>query len=587
MKKIVDKSVLGRAWILDAYDDSENNAYATDHLVEKILSRRGITSAADVEEFLNPSIKYMPDPSNMCDMDVAARIIADAVLSHDKIAVYGDYDVDGITSTAIMIKYLRALGCDVIWHLPTRDGEGYGLNIAAIDEIASNGAKLIITVDCGISGVVEVEHAKKIGLKVVVTDHHSPDDVLPNADAVVNPKRTDDTSGLQYMAGVGVAFMTLVALRRELKSRNVSDEINDKISKTDLRDYLDLVALGTICDTMPLIKLNRAFVTTGLKVLNLRQNLGLRVLMDVAGVKHASVYSAGFVLGPRLNAAGRLDSASPALELLLTDNPLIASDLANKLDMMNRERIDIQNAIMLHATEMADACRASGRHSLYVCGENWHGGVMGIIAGRLKDRYNLPSCVATKSDGIINGSGRSIACVDLGCIIHQALAAGILTEGGGHAAAAGFSLPEHKENEFREFLERAVIEQLDGKSPVGEILVDAELDAAGATLDLINQMSALEPFGQGNPEPTIVLRGGMLRFATPMGNGAHLRGAISTSRGNQLSFVGFNMMGTPVGNFLLDDANTNTKIMVLGKLKKNEYNGHVSPQFFLEDIALG
>ena len=587
MKKIVEKSMLGRAWVVDAYDDSENDTYATDHLVEKILSRRGIVGTADVEEFLNPSIKYMPNPSDMCDMDAAARIIADAVMAHDKIAVYGDYDVDGVTSTAIMVKYLRALGCDVVWHLPTREGEGYGLNVAAIDGIIKNGARLIITVDCGISGIEEVAYAKEKGIKIVITDHHSPDGTLPNADAVVNPKRIDDKSGLQYMAGVGVAFMTLVALRRELKSRNISDDMRNTISNTDLRDYLDFVALGTICDTMPLVKLNRAFVTTGLKVLNRKQNLGLRVLMDVAGVRHASVYAAGFVLGPRLNAAGRLDSAAPALELLLTDNPLIASDLANKLDAMNHERIDIQNAIMLRATEMADECCENGKHSLFVCGENWHGGVMGIIAGRLKDRYNLPSCVATKSDGVINGSGRSIACVDLGYIIHQALSAGILTEGGGHAAAAGFSLSADQEGEFCEFLEKCVLEQLGGKSPIGEIIVDAELDASGATLDLIDKMSALEPFGQGNPEPTLVLHGGLLRFATPMGNGAHLRGAISTSRGNQLSFVGFNLVGTPVGNFLLDDANTNTKIMVLGKLKKNEYNGHVSPQFFLEDIALG
>jgi len=309
--------------------------------------------------------------------------------------------------------------------------------------------------------------------------------------------------------------------------------------------------------------------------------------MDVAGVKHASVYAAGFVIGPRLNAAGRLDSASPALELLLTDNPLIASDLANRLHTMNQERIDIQNAIMLHATEKADTCRASGKHSLFVCGENWHGGVMGIIAGRLKDRYNLPSCVATKCDGVINGSGRSIACVDLGYIIHQALAAGILTEGGGHAAAAGFSLSADKENEFCEFLEKSVLEQLDGKSPIGEILVDAEMDASGATMDLVDKMAVLEPFGQGNPEPTFVLHGGLLRFATPMGNGSHVRGAISTSRGGQLSFVGFNLVGTPVGDFLLDDANTNTKITVLGKLKKNEYNGRVMPQFFLEDLVIG
>ena len=588
MRKIVDKSVLGRAWVVDDGEDSNNNAYATDHLVEKILARRGIVSPDDVEHFLNPSIKNnMPDPSTMVDMDNAAHIIADAVMAHDKIAVYGDYDVDGITSTAVLVKYLRALGCEVIWHLPTREGEGYGLNVGAIDDIVASGAKLIITVDCGISGVKEVAYAKKQGLRVVVTDHHSPDDVLPEADAVVNPKRLDDKSGLSYLAGVGVAFMTLIALRRELRSRDIDDDFRQKIENINPSTYLDFVALGTICDTMPLVGLNRAFVATGLQVLERRQNLGLRVLMDVAEIKHASVYSVGFALGPRLNAAGRLDSAAPALELLLTDNPLVASDLAQKLHVMNNERIDIQNAIMINATEMADKCCADGKCSLFICGDGWHGGVMGIIAGRLKDRYNLPACVATKCDGVINGSGRSIASVDLGHIIHQALAAGILTEGGGHAAAAGFSLPEQNHDAFCAFLENAVREQLNGTSPKSEILVDAELDASGANMALVDQMAKLEPFGQGNPEPTLVLHGAMLRFASIMGNGAHLRGTVSTARGNNLSFVGFNLVGTPVGNFLLDDANTNTKITLLGRLKKNDYNGRVSPQLFLEDIAIG
>ena len=247
------------------------------------------------------------------------------------------------------------------------------------------------------------EKAKELGLKVVITDHHSPDAVLPNADAVVNPKRADDESGLSYLAGVGVAFLTLVAVNRELKSRNLMPELSAKLNSQNLMNYTDFVALGTIGDTMPLIGLNRAFVATGLKVLGLQQNLGLRVLMDLAGIKKPSVYAAGFALGPRLNAAGRLDSAAPSLELLLTDNPLIANDLANKLHQMNQERIDIQNAIMLRACEMAENCCKSGKCSLFVCGDNWHGGVMGIIAGRLKDKYNRPSCVATRVDGVING----------------------------------------------------------------------------------------------------------------------------------------------------------------------------------------
>ena len=587
MRKVVDKSILGQVWTVTTYPGEEEGPSQADNLLQKILISRGITDMAAMEKFLNPSIReYMPNPSVLRDMDVAAKIITDSILAHEKIAIYGDYDVDGITSTAIFVKYLRALGVDVIWHLPTREGEGYGLNIGAVDEIADSGAKLIITVDCGISGAAEVAHATARGLRIVVTDHHSPDAVLPAADAVVNPKRVDDASGLSYLAGVGVAFLTLVAVRRELRGRDLSPDMAKRVADTDLMDYLDFVALGTICDTMPLVGLNRAFVATGLRVLGMRKNLGLRTLMDVAGIKKPSVYAAGFAIGPRLNAAGRLDSAAPALELLLTDNPLIANDLAQKLHQMNQERIDIQNAIMLSAGDMAERCCAAGHCSLFVCGDNWHGGVMGIIAGRLKDKYNLPSCVATRADGMINGSGRSIQGVDLGKIIHDALAAGIISEGGGHAAAAGFSLSAEKESRFCEFLEQAVRAQLNGVIPHKEIVADAEMDAGGATLKLINKLNGLEPFGQGNPEPTLILHGATLRFATTMGHGAHLRGSVMTSAGTQLAFVGFNLVGTPVGDFLLDDAHTNTKIMMLGKLKENDFNGHVSAQFFIEDIAV-
>ncbi len=582
--------MLGQAWMVPIYNDSDQTTEctSTDELIQRILTARGITDPGEIEKFLSPSIKeYMPDPFVLADARVAASVIADAVVRGDKIAIYGDYDVDGITSTAVFVRYLRDIGADVMWHLPTREGEGYGLNIRAVDDIVASGARLLITVDCGISGGAEVAHAKNQGMRVVITDHHSPDSELPAADAVVNPKRADDTSGLEYLAGVGVAFLILVAVNRELKARpDVSPEIQDKLRRVNLLNYLDWVALGTICDTMPLVHLNRAFVATGLKVLGLRQNLGLRVLMDLASIKTPSVYAAGFAIGPRLNAAGRLDSAAPALELLLTDNPLIAQDLATKLHQMNQDRIDIQNAIMLAAGDMASASVDAGRCSLFVCGDNWHGGVMGIIAGRLKDKYNLPSCVATRAGGVINGSGRSIPGVDLGQIIHAALGAGILDEGGGHAAAAGFTLRPENETAFCDFLENAVVAQLGGVRPTREIIVDAELDAGAATMDLVDRLTALEPFGQGNPEPMLVLRGARLKNAVTMGRGAHLRGTVATRGGGTLAFVGFNLVGTPIGDFLLDDANIGTNITMVGKLKKNEYNGRISAQFFIEDISV-
>ncbi|MCL2748800.1 MAG: single-stranded-DNA-specific exonuclease RecJ [Alphaproteobacteria bacterium] len=578
MRTIVEESMLGKAWVLavDSSPQSEDN-----DLIRAILSNRGITESVEIQKFLNPAIKEsMPDPYVLKDMDAAARIVSDAIIAGKKIAVFGDYDVDGITSTAIVVKYLRAIDVGVVWHLPDREVEGYGLNADAIKDFAEQGAEVLISVDCGISGVNEVALAKQLGMQVVITDHHNPDRNLPAADAIVNPKRADDGSGLNYLAGVGVAFMFLVALNREL--RNAGRETQNM----NLMDCLDLVALGTICDTMPLIGLNRAFVATGLKVLDLRQNIGLRALMEIAGVKKSSVYAAGFAIGPRLNAAGRLDSAAPSLELLLTDNVLIARDLAEKLNKMNQERMDIQNRIMTAAIDMADKCCASGKCSLMLCGDNWHGGVMGIIAGRLKDKYEMPSLVATKSGDVINGSGRSIPGVDLGKIIHDALSAGLLSEGGGHAAAAGFTLPAENETAFCEFLEAAVMEQLKGIESSNETVADAELDASAAGMNLVRELSYLAPFGQGNPEPLLILNGGTIAWASTMGNGDHIRGNIRTSKGDMLQFAGFNLTATKVGEFLLDDSNINRKIKLLGKLKENEYNGRVSAQFIIEDVAV-
>ena len=576
MRKIVEKSMLGRAWMLADNTDYETN----DELVNKILGARGVTDSESIKKFLNPTIKeYMPDPVVLQDMDVACTLAADAVLSGKKIAVFGDYDVDGITSTASVVKYLRALDMDVIWHLPDRESEGYGLNSDVIKDFANQGVNLLITVDCGISGTDEVALAKELGMQVIITDHHNPENILPKADAIINPKRVDDTSGLNYLAGVGVAFMFLVALNRELRRRGKETQIN-------LLDYLDFVALGTICDTMPLIGLNRAFVATGLKVMELCNNIGLCALMQAAGVKKPSVYAAGFAIGPRLNAAGRLDSAAPALELLLTDNILIARDLAAKLNSMNQERIGIQNQIMLDAIGLAEKCVADGKCSLMLCQDGWHGGIMGIIAGRLKDKYNMPTLVATCIDGIINGSGRSITGVDLGKIIHDALSAGILTEGGGHAAAAGFTLSLEKEGAFREFLENAVSEQLNGIAPKSESVADAELDVSAANMKLVHELARLAPFGQGNPEPMLILDGGTIAWANTMGNGSHLRGNIRASNGTMLPFVGFNLTSTPVGEFLLDEANINRKIKVLGRIKENDHNGRVSVQLILDDIAV-
>ena len=447
MKIICEKSISGRTWVVDNELSKDSNDNMS--VVDRILSARGI---GDTQKFLNPSMRdQMPDPTVLLGMNNAVKIIADAVRDHKKIAIFGDYDVDGITSTAILIKFFRKIGANVIWHLPDREQEGYGLNEIAIKKFSDDGASVLLTVDCGITAVQEIDIAKKLNMTVVVTDHHEQSGAIINADAVVNPKQVGDTSGLSYLAGVGVAFMFLIALNREL-GHPVSD----------LMQYLDLVAMGTICDTMPLVELNRAFVATGLKVLEKRQNLGLKILMELSGVKKVDAYTVGFVLGPRLNAAGRIQDANLALDLILTDNIFMANDLAQKLNDMNAKRQEIQNKILFDASEKAASQKESGAFCLFVSGDGWHGGVMGIVAGRLKEKYGLPCCVGTKTDGIINGSGRSIENVDLGKIIHLALEKGLLSAGGGHAAAAGFEMPESNENDFAEFLNKMVSEQLCG-----------------------------------------------------------------------------------------------------------------------------
>ena len=556
-------------------DDNDDSG-----IVKKVLKSRGIINPDDIQKFLNPSVREnMPDPSVLAGMDVATKIVADAIINNEKIAIFGDYDVDGITSTAILIKYLRALGADPVWHLPSRDGEGYGLNIDSVEKFASDGVRILITVDCGISSVAEVARARELGMKVVITDHHSPDKDLPDANAIVNPKQINDNSGLTYLAGVGVAFMFLVALNREIKKSKPEIDIN-------LLEYLDLVAIGTICDTCPLVGLNRAFVVTGLKIIESKKNIGIAALMQISGAKSASAYTIGFALGPRINAAGRLADPAPALELLLTDNIGTAGVLAAELDRQNKSRKNIESGIMMAALEIAEAHHKDGKFSLFLCGDNWHGGVMGIIAGRIKEKYNMPTCVATVQDGEINGSGRSTESIDLGAIIHEALAAGILTEGGGHAAAAGFSMPANNANAFHEFLEKRVREITGNENPKPKIIIDARIDAGGAGLDLCREMATLAPFGQANPEPTLCLYGCELAFATTMGNGSHIRGAVRTSNGTNLNFVGFNMTTGPIGNFLLDETNIGVKIMIAGRLTENEFNGRTTAQFMLEDIAV-
>lgn len=569
MKIISNKSIQGNVWIID---EETNDGDVFDILIKK-------RNIKDIENFLNPTIKYyMPNPFILKDMEKAINIVIQSIQNNEKITVYGDYDVDGVTSTSVLVKYFKSIGVNIDWYIPNRESEGYGLNYDAINKIKESGTNLIITVDCGINGLNEVELVKKQGMKIIITDHHEQDEVLPNADAIINPKQKSDTSNLKYLAGVGVAFLFIVALNSKIK--------NSFSNKINLIDFLDLVALGTVCDSMPLIKLNRAFVVTGLKVLNARKNIGLDYLMNIAGIDKATEYSLGFVLGPRINAAGRLENPEIALKLLLTNDENKAQELAYKLNELNKQRINIQNAIIIDAISQAEEINNSDKNSLFVFGKTWHSGLMGIIAGKLKEKYNKPVCVATSLKGSFNGSGRSVDNIDLGQIIHEAINKDILISGGGHVLAAGFSLDETKLLEFSDFLEKAVNKQLNGKKLTKNIIIDLEIPLQSINKSLVENIAKLEPFGQGNAEPNIVVKSCRLKNIMRINNTKHIRGCITNSFGNNLSFIGFNMIDSPIGKFLLDYVNINTNINMLGKLKLNEYLGNKSIQLILEDISL-
>ncbi|MDR0319476.1 MAG: single-stranded-DNA-specific exonuclease RecJ [Rickettsiales bacterium] len=579
------KSLLGKEWIVACPDDAAAARLAGEFSlpldVARLLVSRGVSNVLD---FLSPSLsKTLPDPFVVMDMEKGILAAAESVSRGEKIAVFGDYDVDGITSVAVMVRYFNAIGYseNIIWRLPSREEEGYGLSKKAVDEFHAAGAKLIITVDCGISAHREIEYARALGMKAIITDHHNQDGgTVPDAVAVIDPKRDGDTSGLDMLAGVGVVFMFLVALNRRLRE---TGWFNSARPEPDMKGFLDLVALGTICDTMPLTGVNRALVSAGILVANRWRNLGLKVLAEVAGAKSFDVYSAGFMLGPRLNASGRLGSADDSLKLLLTGDEATARAYSHRLDALNTERKNIEQGILLLAEEMIEGDLAANKNCILVCGRDWHGGVMGIIAGRLKEKYYRPVCVATvKEDGIASGSGRSVPEIDLGGIIESGKFMGILSAGGGHKVAAGFSLDVKNMAAFRAHLDKCVAEQLAGREFLPRLFADLEIPGSAATLDFVRGFAAFAPFGQGNPEPGFVISGVSFDWAEPVGNG-HIRAAFGTGFG-KLSAIGFGLLRTSVGEFMMNETNRGRPVKLFGKLKENIYNGNSSVQLVLEDI---
>lgn len=555
-------------------------------LLGRVLAARGI-ELDEVPVVLDPTLKaLMPDPSSLRDMDKAAARLADAVIARQNVAVFGDYDVDGACSAALMQRFLAHHGVPARIYIPDRIFEGYGPNPAAIEALVKEGASLIVTVDCGTTSFEPLAVAKRLKTDVLVVDHHQADERLPDVAAVVNPNRQDDISGLGHLCAAGVVFMLLVATARELRKRG---HYKSGAPEPDLLSMLDLVALATVCDVVPLVGLNRAYVTRGLQVMGQRRNLGLRALFDAAGLNQAPTpYHLGFVLGPRINAGGRIGDAGLGSRLLAGEDEAEAARIAALLDKLNRERKAIETQMLEQAIAEADRILEAepGRGMLLLGSESWHKGVVGLVASRLVERFRRPACVISWEEGKGKGEGtgslRSIAGVDIGGAVRAAVAKGLLVKGGGHAMAAGLTVARERMAEVEAFLAEEVRASVGLALGRAGLEIDGALTAGGATEELIELLERAGPYGQGNPQPRFAFPAHRVKFAKQVGE-AHLRCVLEAGDGKRLDAVAFRAANQPLGEVLLGAGGL--PIHVVGHLRRDTWGGRDRIELQIEDAA--
>ncbi len=578
----IERSVTGRRWLWRAAEPRTGLAIAQrlelPEIVGRLLAARGI-GIEQAQDFLEPTLRaLLPDPSVLRDMDAAADRLADAVRRGEQVAVFGDYDVDGACSGALMVRLLRELGCRVAHYVPDRLNEGYGPNAAAIAGLCDRGATLIVTVDCGIAAA-EALAAAAGRADVVILDHHKAEGPVPPVSAAVNPNRPDDESGLRHLCAAGVAFLAGVALLRTLRRQGHFATRPEP----DLRTYLDLVALATVCDVMPLTGLNRALVAQGLKVMARRDRPGIAALLDVAQAKDApSAHTLGFLLGPRINASGRIHEADLGLRLLVEDDAVEARAIAETLDAVNRRRQEVEADVLTAAFEAAQRQADQGHPVLLVTGEGWHPGVVGIVAGRIKERFNRPACVAGVAEGLAKGSGRSVPGCDLGAAIIAARQMGLLETGGGHPMAAGFSFRADRAGEVQAFLDERLAHAAVLPS-AADLAVEGALAVPAATVDLAQQVARLAPFGAGNEEPVFVLHRARIVRADRVGKeGAAVRAFLEGEGGGpRLKAICFRAKDGPLAQALLGGGH----VHLAGHLRAESWNDAVTPGLHVVDAA--
>ena len=579
-----DSSVLGKNWILKNYNEETVNFlkdnFSLSEIVSKLIAIRNI-KLDEVKLFLDPKIKnLLPNPFILKDMEKSVDRTIAAISNKEAIGIFGDYDVDGATSTAILGNYFREIKHKTEIYIPDRKIEGYGPSKQGFEKLIAKGSKLIFTVDCGTLSFDTIEYSQKKNTDVLVLDHHQSELKLPKAFSVVNPNRYDDKSNLNYLCAAGVCFMFLVALNKKLRELNWFKKNNT--NEPDLINYLDLVSLGTVCDVVPLIGLNRAIVSQGLEILKKKSNLGLKTLKNICGIEsNLSTYHLGYILGPRINAGGRVGRCSHGANLLLSRDSKEIFKIATELESYNKERKLIESAMLkkIDSTIVIDPIEPV----IVLSGHNWHGGIIGIVAARLKEKYNKPTVIISVEKGLGRASARSVVGFDIGTAIISAVQNNILKKGGGHKMAAGFTIEENKIEEFKEFIKKKFSKIQKNLNKTNILFFDSKISPSALNEDFFSEINSLSPFGSGNPEPRFVIEDLELLKSSIVGE-KHIKSLLSARDGSVVKSVTFNAIKTDLETYLL--SKKRKKINIFGKLSLNEWKGQRNVEFIIDDISV-
>ena len=573
-------SVQGKEWLIKDYDKNLleliSSKYEVDFFTAKLLSIRGIL-VNEIESFLEPKIKnFLPNPTHFKDCDLGIKIIYKHISNNSKICIFGDYDVDGATSAGMMSLYLKKLKVNYSVYIPDRQRDGYGPSIETFKKIMGEDIKLIITLDCGTTSFDAIKFAKDNNIDVVVIDHHKSQENLPIADAVINPNRLDENDEFYYLCAAGVLFIFLAGLNTFLRYKKYFETIN--INEPNLFDFLDLVMLGTICDVVPLINLNRAFVHQGLKIASKRNNLGLKTLTDYSKInKKLSTYEVGYVLGPKINAGGRIGKSNLGYKLLTTDDAETAYLISSELNSLNLKRKELEGNIINEAIDLVDKQKL--QDIIFLVKKDWHEGLIGIVASRLKEHYNRPAFILSQNGLICKGSARSILGFDIGLAITKCKQMDLLIKGGGHPMAGGFSIETDKLDIFKNEILKIYKKSIRDNN--NHFYIDSYLETSAINIDLINKINLLEPYGSGNKEPVFAFENFKISKIIDTNNN-HVK--VVMQKGSfYLNAICFNSKNKDIGNYLL---NYKKNFNVAGKIKLNEWNGKTNIELIIDDIQL-